>query len=210
MYRLVFIFLKPNNVPNIPPAKASDPPIHDNPPCQLFRNDGDLGFVDVALSAGVTNDRFTKGVSWGDYNNKVSPARGLGRTMNVSESKIKTHIAYMKANPYLDPKNNAPMIRKSSRDPSAWARSVNIGTRGGDFSFFVSGLDPLTKYFYRTFASNAGGAVWSSKTEQFETTDSNVSEIVINEIHYDVPDKTVRAEFIELYNPTDSAIDLGK
>ena len=94
-------------------------------------------------------------------------------------------------------------------DPSSWTRSVEIGTRDGDFSFFVSGLEPLTKYYYRAFASNAIGAVWSTKTEQFETTDSNASEIVINEIHYDVPDKTVRAEFIELYNPSDSAIDLS-
>ena len=42
-------------------------------PCQLFRNDGEKGFVDVALSAGVTNDRFTKGVSWGDYDNDRYP-----------------------------------------------------------------------------------------------------------------------------------------
>ena len=29
------------------------------------------------------------------------------------------------------------------------------------------------------------------------------SEVIINEIHYDVPDKTIRAEFIELHNTTD-------
>ena len=32
-------------------------------------NDGDGGFVDVARSAGVTNDRFCKGVAAGDYDN---------------------------------------------------------------------------------------------------------------------------------------------
>ena len=42
-------------------------------PCQLFRNDGENGFIDIAISAGVTNDRFTKGVSWGDYNNDRFP-----------------------------------------------------------------------------------------------------------------------------------------
>tara|TARA_Y100000766_G_scaffold255919_1_gene242339 strand:+ start:92 stop:4141 length:4050 start_codon:yes stop_codon:yes gene_type:complete len=35
------------------------------------------------------------------------------------------------------------------------------------------------------------------------------SDIVINEIHYDVPDKTIRAEFIELHNPSSSAIDVS-
>ena len=38
-----------------------------DPPCQLFRNNGDETFTDVARSAGVTNDRFTKAVIWGDY-----------------------------------------------------------------------------------------------------------------------------------------------
>ena len=39
------------------------------PPCQLFRNEGDGTFVDVGVAAGVTNDRFAKSVAWGDYDN---------------------------------------------------------------------------------------------------------------------------------------------
>ncbi len=35
---------------------------------QLFRNNGDQTFTDIAESAGLTNDRFTKAVVWGDYN----------------------------------------------------------------------------------------------------------------------------------------------
>jgi hypothetical protein len=45
-----------------------------NYPCQLFRNngrgaDGRWTFTDVALTAGVTNDRFCKGVAAGDFDN---------------------------------------------------------------------------------------------------------------------------------------------
>ncbi len=40
---------------------------------QLFRNEGDGRFVDVAAAAGVTNDRMAKGVSWGDYDNDGDP-----------------------------------------------------------------------------------------------------------------------------------------
>ena len=36
-------------------------------PSQLFRNNGDSTFTDVAVAAGVTNDRFSKAVIWGDY-----------------------------------------------------------------------------------------------------------------------------------------------
>jgi len=38
-------------------------------PCQLYRNNGDGTFTDVASAAGVTNDRFCKGVAAGDYDN---------------------------------------------------------------------------------------------------------------------------------------------
>jgi tetratricopeptide (TPR) repeat protein len=42
-------------------------------PSQLFRNNGDLSFTDVAESAGVRNDRMTKSVAWGDYDNDGDP-----------------------------------------------------------------------------------------------------------------------------------------
>ncbi len=42
-------------------------------PCQLFRNNGDGSFTDIALEAGVTNGRFTKAVVWGDYNGDRFP-----------------------------------------------------------------------------------------------------------------------------------------
>ena len=36
-------------------------------PCQLFRNNGDGTFTDVAETAGVIDDQYVKGVLWGDY-----------------------------------------------------------------------------------------------------------------------------------------------
>ena len=38
-------------------------------PGQLFRNNGDGTFTDVAPEAGVTNARYCKGSTWGDYDN---------------------------------------------------------------------------------------------------------------------------------------------
>ena len=45
---------------------------HDYP-SQLFRNDGDGSFTDVAESAGVTNDRYSKSTAWGDYDDDGDP-----------------------------------------------------------------------------------------------------------------------------------------
>ena len=42
-------------------------------PCQLFRNNGDGTFTNVARKAGVTNERFAKAATWGDYNNDNWP-----------------------------------------------------------------------------------------------------------------------------------------
>jgi hypothetical protein len=42
-------------------------------PAQLFRNDGDGTFTDVARDAGVENLRFAKGVVWGDYDGDRYP-----------------------------------------------------------------------------------------------------------------------------------------
>ena len=39
-----------------------------NAPCQLFHNNGDGTFTDVAADANVQNHGFTKAVIWGDYN----------------------------------------------------------------------------------------------------------------------------------------------
>jgi tetratricopeptide (TPR) repeat protein len=41
---------------------------NERAPCQLFENDGQGHFVDVAARAGVENGRFAKAVAWGDYN----------------------------------------------------------------------------------------------------------------------------------------------
>jgi hypothetical protein len=42
-------------------------------PSQLFRNEGDGTFRDVAAAAGVTNDLYAKGVTWGDYDGDDRP-----------------------------------------------------------------------------------------------------------------------------------------
>lgn len=42
-------------------------------PSQLFQNNGDGTFIDVAPQAKVTNDRYTKGVVWGDIDNDRWP-----------------------------------------------------------------------------------------------------------------------------------------
>ncbi len=46
---------------------------HEETPSQLFRNNGDGTFTDVTPKAGVGRTAFTKGATWGDYDNDGYP-----------------------------------------------------------------------------------------------------------------------------------------
>ena len=53
---------------------GNEGPHYDQPhPSQLFLNEGDGTFTDVAEAAGVANHRYTKGVAWGDANDDGRP-----------------------------------------------------------------------------------------------------------------------------------------
>jgi hypothetical protein len=54
-------------------------------PSQLFRNDGDGTFTDVAREAGVTNDRYAKGAAWGDYDDDGDPDLFVS---NIGENRL--------------------------------------------------------------------------------------------------------------------------
>ncbi len=90
----------------------------------------------------------------------------------------------------------------------AWESLVQIGTQGGAFSRFVGNLVPESTYFFRARASNAAGDLWASPSLSFTTPSYVPPTIVINEVHYDEDDKTVRAEFVELINVSNSPVNL--
>lgn len=68
-------------------------------PSQLFRNNGDGSFSDVAAAAGVRNDRFAKGVIWGDYDGDrwpdlyVSNKGGINRMYHNNQDGTFTDLA---------------------------------------------------------------------------------------------------------------------
>ncbi|MGI9241969.1 MAG: lamin tail domain-containing protein, partial [Verrucomicrobiales bacterium] len=93
-------------------------------------------------------------------------------------------------------------------DAGAWESLVEIGIQGGGFSRFVGNLEPESTYFFRALASNAAGDRWAGNSLSFDTPEYVPPTIVINEVHYDEDDKTVRAEFVELVNVSGSEVNL--
>ncbi|HWB05586.1 MAG TPA: lamin tail domain-containing protein, partial [Verrucomicrobiales bacterium] len=93
--------------------------------------------------------------------------------------------------------------------PAAWQHADSVGIQTGSFSKLASGLSPSTTYYYRAKAVNAAGTAWAPSSQSFTTPATSPLELVINEIHCDHEDKTLRVEFVELYNPGASAVDLA-
>ena len=90
-----------------------------------------------------------------------------------------------------------------------WQSSISAGKQDDGFSRLVTNLQPTTTYFFTAYAQNAAGGTWASPSLSFTTPEFVPPAVVINEIHYDEDDKTVRAEFIELFNPSDDPVDLS-
>lgn len=64
-------------------------------PGQLFENDGHGKFTDIAARAGVENNRFAKGVVWGDYNNDRLPdlyVSNLSGIRNIPDSEGRNRL----------------------------------------------------------------------------------------------------------------------
>ncbi|MGI8604245.1 MAG: lamin tail domain-containing protein [Verrucomicrobiales bacterium] len=101
--------------------------------------------------------------------------------------------------------------------PANWQNTAEAGAQLGDFTRFLRGLTPNTTYYFRSRATNAQGTSWSPAAA-FTTDNAGPPSVVINEIHYQRPNKigladftpaTKAIEFIELHNPSASAVDLS-
>jgi hypothetical protein len=88
-------------------------------PSQLFRNDGPRGFVDVARGSGVTNDRFAKGVTWGDYDNDGD--------LDLYVSNIGANRLYRNDFPrgFVDVAEPAGVVEPAGRSFATWFFDVN-------------------------------------------------------------------------------------
>ncbi|MGJ8696892.1 MAG: lamin tail domain-containing protein [Verrucomicrobiaceae bacterium] len=94
-------------------------------------------------------------------------------------------------------------------DVGSWQFTATAGSQSGSFSRLLGNLQPSTTYFFRARVQNAAGSMWGATTLSFTTPVFAPPTVVINEIHFDEDDKTVRAEFIELHNPSDTPVNLA-
>lgn len=108
-------------------------------------------------------------------------------------------------------------------DVNSWDSSQDVGRISEDFARAVTGLSPLTVYYFRARAENAAGVSWSGQTRSFTTLD--VSVLIVSEfmagndggtannpngwwpIDNQVPGTT--DDWIEIQNSGATTLDLG-
>lgn len=118
-------------------AKSGGDEIDDHAPSQLFHNNGDGTFTDVAVEAGVTNHRFARGTAFGDYDNDgypdlvVSNLSQANRLYHNNGDGTFTDIAATPSHEFL---------QYPFRAFGSWWMDVN---NDGNLDLFVSGY-PLT------------------------------------------------------------------
>lgn len=118
-------------------AKSGGDELADHAPSQLFHNNGDGTFTDVAVEAGVTNHRFTRGTAFGDYDNDgfpdlvVSNLSQANRVYHNNGDGTFTDIAETAGHEFL---------QRPIRAFGSWWMDVN---NDGNLDLFVSGY-PLT------------------------------------------------------------------
>jgi hypothetical protein len=121
----------------------------------------------------------------------LSPGAGAG-----------TFIAYLRA-PDLNPEDTHTFQLVSNYADNAQFAIVSNQLFAS--ASFVGG--PGKSYTVRLRATDSSG-LWIEQS--FTLTVSTQSQsVVINEVHYNPPDNTVREEFIELHNPSASSVDLS-
>ncbi|MES2658761.1 MAG: CotH kinase family protein [Verrucomicrobiota bacterium] len=153
----------------------------------------------------------------------TTPVAALPNVENRPASQINGYSASL--NGHLNSTGNAPTTVTIFHGPvnggttaGAWARSVEVGLQSKDFTAIVSGLTTTTSYFFRARAQNAAGTAWATSSSTFTTTGFTPTTVYLNEFcvstNSDDPHPYLDADgdaedWIELYNPTASAADIG-
>ncbi|MGC3959937.1 MAG: lamin tail domain-containing protein [Verrucomicrobiota bacterium] len=159
------------------------------------------------------NDQFTFKVNDGEFDSPpatisiqvltapVAPTNILVSTTNISSSaRPGSFIASFTA---VDP--NVGDVHTCTLVPGFGDNSRFILTN----NLLIAGDTFFGTNFNLRIRATDSTALWFEKTFQLSVT-TNVGAIVINEFHYNPDENSVREEFIELYNPTDSAVDVSQ
>lgn len=169
------------------------------------------------------------GKSWAPTASSFTTQNATAPTIeNVEPSSIGAFSAVLNGN-VTDTGNEVPLVTvyygetDGGTDVDTWSNSVVVGEEPGEFGAAVVDLQPLTEYFYTTFAQNRQGFDWATPSQSFTTTDT--PPLQINEFMADnesVLSTRVRVnhgdpfvgdeitpDWIELFNPTAGVAEIG-
>ena len=152
------------------------------------------------------------GTDWADSSATFTTAAGIAATLETGAATGITGYTAGLNGRVNSIGNDQPVVTlywgttDGGTSAGAWASSASLGLQSSSFGGLANNLAPSTTYFFRAAAANAAGTTWTP-TQSFTTT--NKTPVVINEIFYKPSDRTKDSQFIELWNPSASAVDVS-
>ncbi len=157
-------------------------------PSQLFRNEGDGTFTEIAAAAGVTNDRFAKGVAWGDYDNDGDPDLYVS---NIGPNRLYRNDG---GGRFTDVAESLGVVEPAGRSFATWFFDYD---NDGDLDLFVAdygaGLDDVTAHY-------AGAAVEAGRPRLYRNDGTAGFTEIGREAGLTVPVLPMGANFGDLDN----------
>jgi hypothetical protein len=169
-------------------------------PSQLFRNELEKGsekFTDIAESAGVTNQRWAKGVVWGDFDNDNDEDLYVS---NIGPNRLYRNDG----GTFLDVAPKMGVVEPSARSFATWFFDYD---NDGDLDLFVAdyvaSMNEIARHYLNSKREGAHARLY--RNEGGETRFVDVSK----EMGLDVPSMPMGANFGDLDNDGFLDIYLG-
>jgi hypothetical protein len=115
------------------------------------------------------------GADWADASESfTTSAVALPTVINTPATGITGYSALLGGN-VLNTGGDPPAVtvyygdNDGGSNAGAWDHSVQVGAQAGLFSAAVTNLQPATRYFFRSFATNVAGSKWALFSSNFTT-----------------------------------------
>lgn len=158
----------------------------------------------------VGNDQFTFKVNDGEFDS--APATISIQVLAPPTAPADITISTTNISPSANPGSFIASFKAIDINPTDTHSYTLVSGFGSNARFLIASNVLIagetfvgTNFSIRVRATDSG-SLWSERTFNLSVT-TNIDSIVINEIQYNPDENTVLEEFIELYNPTASAVD---
>ena len=169
------------------------------------------------------------GDAWADTTESFTTLAATAPAVSNSAAVSVGAFAAVLGGEVIDTGNDPPIVKlyygdnDGGTNRNSWDFEIELGVQQGVFAQPVAELEPLTTYFFTTFAQNQIGFSWAANAQSFTTTDTpplQITEVMADNattlltrtktsLNDSFRGDQLTPDWIELHNPTGQVADLG-